>query len=55
LVRNLESAKAQDWQGAHGQPNNRWGFRARVNGKVYDCGGVAVAKGGFEALEPDLG
>jgi len=53
IVKNLETAHAQDWQAAPGKENNRWSFRARVNGKVYECGGVAVDRGGVEPLEPD--
>jgi hypothetical protein len=53
IVKNLETANAHNWQGVPGKENNRWSFRARVNGKVYDCGGVAVDRGGVESLEPD--
>jgi len=49
----LEVGGVSTWADSPGWPGNAWSFRARVNGKTYECGGIAATGGGIESPEPD--
>jgi hypothetical protein len=53
VVRYLEIAKAHEWKNEASWPDNAWIFRARINGKTYECGGITATGGGIESPEPD--
>jgi hypothetical protein len=49
----LEVGGVSTWADSPGWPGNSWSFRARVNGKTYECGGITATGGGIESPEPD--
>ena len=49
----LEVAGVSPWPNSAGWPDNAWTFRARINGKNYECGGITATGGGIESPEPD--
>jgi hypothetical protein len=49
----LEVAGVSKWADAPGWPGNTWRFHALLNGKTYECGGIAATGGGIESPEPD--
>jgi hypothetical protein len=49
----LEVGGVSTWADSPGWPGNAWSFRARVNGKTYECGGITATGGGIESPEPD--
>ncbi len=53
VVRYLEIAKAHEWKNEASWPDNAWNFRACLNGKTYECGGITATGGGIESPEPD--
>jgi hypothetical protein len=49
----LELGDVSTWPNSAGWPDNAWTFRARINGKTYECGGITATGGGIESPEPD--
>ena len=53
IIDRLEQSNAHEWKTETGWPKNAWTFRARINGKKYECGGITATGGGIESPEPD--
>jgi hypothetical protein len=53
IIHRLDQSGSSEWKMEAGWPKNTWIFRARINGKTYECGGIAATGGGIESPEPD--
>jgi hypothetical protein len=53
IIDRLEQSNAHEWKLESGWPKNTWTFRARINGRNYECGGITATGGGIESPEPD--
>jgi hypothetical protein len=53
IIGRLEQSGSSEWKMEASWPKNAWIFRARINGKTYECGGITATGGGIESPEPD--